>query len=113
MRLPPLFLSLLILPPARMGPLGNGHRQAAPGFVGWQEELDFGEARSGNVSAARRNEEKLFSVPPGLDHARRYQQRRRELGAGSASPEAICAERTRSRASETVLSGSPTMAIVG
>jgi hypothetical protein len=31
--------------------------------------------------------------------------------AGSASPEAISAERTRSRASETALSGRPTMAI--
>jgi hypothetical protein len=33
--------------------------------------------------------------------------------AGSASPEAISAERTRSRASDTALSGSPTMALVG
>jgi hypothetical protein len=32
--------------------------------------------------------------------------------AGSASPEAIRAERTRSRASDTALSGRPTMAIV-
>jgi len=33
--------------------------------------------------------------------------------AGSARPEAISAERTRSRASETALSGSPTMAKAG
>jgi hypothetical protein len=33
--------------------------------------------------------------------------------AGSASPEAISAERTRSRASDTALSGSPTMAKAG
>ena len=33
--------------------------------------------------------------------------------AGSASPEAISAERTRSRASETALSGKPTMAKAG
>src|SRR5262245_44758877 len=33
--------------------------------------------------------------------------------AGSASPEAISAERTRSRASETALSGRPTMAKAG
>ena len=33
--------------------------------------------------------------------------------AGSASPEAIRAERTRSRASDTALSGRPTMAKAG
>ena len=33
--------------------------------------------------------------------------------AGSASPEAISAERTRSRASDTALSGRPTMAKAG
>jgi len=33
--------------------------------------------------------------------------------AGKASPEAISAERTRSRASETALSGRPTMAKAG
>jgi hypothetical protein len=32
--------------------------------------------------------------------------------AGSAKPEAIIAERTRSRASETALSGKPTMVIL-
>jgi hypothetical protein len=32
--------------------------------------------------------------------------------AGSASPDAISAERTRSRASDTALSGRPTMVIL-
>jgi hypothetical protein len=38
---------VLILPPARMGPLVNGHLQAAPGFPGWQEELDFAKRAPG------------------------------------------------------------------
>jgi hypothetical protein len=46
-----------------------------------------------------------------------WQVRRRQIDvmrrAGSASPVAIIAERTRSRASDTALSGRPTMAKAG